>query len=154
MNFWTALQGVVNLLLLGAVGFYFLRLKKEEWLRREDEKRVEEVSKLRKSLEQFLVEAAEISDTISRDIERKHSTAREISDTIRKEKLELSGKIKELKSEVMRMQENSDKKGDKNAGNKYNKAIQLAEMGLNPEEISRQSQIPLGEIELLLSLRR
>lgn len=137
MNYWTALQGVVNLLLLGAVGFYFFRLKKEERLRKEDENRIQE-----------------ISNTISQDIERKRFTAREISDTIRKEKLELSGKIKELKSEVMRMRENSDKKNDNNAGNKYGKAIQLAEMGLNPEEISRQSQIPLGEIELLLSLRR
>lgn len=154
MNFWTVLQGVVNLLLLGAVGFYFFRLKKEERLRREDETRIQELSKLRKSLEQFLVEAAEISDTISQDIERKRSTAQEISNTLKKEKLELSGKLKELKSEVMRMQKQSDKKSDNNAGNKYSKAIQLAEMGLDPVEISRKSQIPLGEIELLLSLRR
>lgn len=137
----------VDIFLAGAALYCFLALKKEMARRAESGKRLAELKELDASLRQLLTDAAETSNKISREIERKRSLAGEIFATLETEKAALTRLVQELNAE-------KEKIAAPVLNDKYSEAFKLAQTGLSPEEIARRTNIPLGEIELALSLRK
>lgn len=157
MNLWISLQILFDVLLILAIFLCFSRLKKVGALKQSADNRIEELLELQGSLKDLLQESREVSNNISREIANKRSLADDTIEVLEMEKKALLQLSQELKSEVMAFREEAGKNHNL-AGNiikdKYSEAIKLAEMGLNAEEIAKKTSIPLGEIELALSLRR
>lgn len=154
MNFWTVAQISLDFLLTGAVFFLLFRFGKGARLNREDKKCVAELTEVRDSLNQLLRDAVEVSSGISKEIERKRSVAEEIFSALDKEKSALAQLSREIKSETQLLRKEAEKRQSPVLKDKYAEAIKLAETGLSAEEIAKRTQIPLGEVELALSLRK
>ncbi len=137
----------VDIFLAGAALYLFLALKKETARRGESGKRLAEMRELDVSLRQLLTDAAETSNKIGREIERKRFLAAEIFATLENEKSSLTRLIQEFNAERKKIPVPVP-------NDKYTEAFKLAQTGLSAEEISRRTNIPLGEIELALSLRK
>lgn len=138
----------VDFFLAGAALYCFLALQKEMARRAESGKRLAELRELDASLRQLLKDAGETSNKIGREIERKRSLATEIFATLEKEKASLMQLIQELNAEKEKIAAPAV------PDDKYSEAFKLAQTGLSAEEIARRTKIPLGEIELALSLRK
>ncbi|MBI4383654.1 MAG: DUF2802 domain-containing protein [Nitrospinae bacterium] len=147
MDSWTVTHIAVDFFLAGAALYCFLALRKEMAGRAESGKRLAELRELDASLRQLLKDAGETSNKIGREIERKRSLATEIFATLEKEKASLIQLIRELNAE-------KEKIAAPVPDDKYSEAFKLAQTGLSAEEIARRTKIPLGEIELALSLRK
>lgn len=157
MTPWIATQILIDLLLLVTVVICFSRLKKVVFLKQEADKRVEELLEVQGSINALLRESLEVSSNISREIEKERTLAEEVIDAFDAEKKTLSLLAQELKSELTALREEMGKYdilSGKIIKDKYSEAIKLAETGLSAEEIAKKTGIPLGEIELALSLRK
>ena len=157
MDPWVTLQGVIDLFLLGAAGYCFLQLQKVEkndLLRKEDSRRVKELSELRVALDNLVKDALEVSGKISKDIERKRILALEFSQKLAQEKGSISKTTEDLRSEFTRLKLELQDRLCSSSEDKYSEALRLADKGLSSLEISQKVNIPVGEIELVLSLRK
>lgn len=154
MSLWTGLQGLIDFLLLCVAAYFIVRLRKESRLRNEDDRRIEELSELRNSIDRLLIEALEISGKISQDIERKCALVSELSEKFDREKKAMSQLTDGLKSDKPRLKEVPGDTGKLGSEDRYSEALQLAAKGLSPSKISEKVNIPVGEIELVLSLRK
>lgn len=154
MNLWVSLQVIIDSVLFAGIFYILIKFYKNESLRKEDYQRIQELKELRISLNKLLKEAVEISSNLSDDIENKQTIVNEFFARIDREKqciLKSAEKLNNLSSGIksshaIPLSENSD--------DRYSEPLRLAKMGVSPEEISRKVNIPLGEIELLLSLRK
>ena len=168
MSFGAGIQFVLDVIFLGAVYFAFHFIKGEIKLRKDFERtteeqnrlsqewsnRVIELNQLHDSLEHLVTESLKVSDKINRGIEVKKNEVAEFLDQIEEEKKALSVLMEELNIllvELKKRPENSKLLGD---GDRYADALMLAKKGYSPEEISKKTKMPLGEIELALSLRK
>ncbi len=155
MNPWLIAQISIDFLLLTALIVCFFHLKKNAKLLQDA--RIKELLDLRSSLGGLLQESLDVSNKISAEIESQRSLAEDVFNEFDKEKnvltklaLELKSEAKDLRDEINRY----DAATGKIIKDKYFETIKLAETGLNAEEISKRTNIPLGEVELALSLRR
>lgn len=157
MNLWISAQILIDALLIIAIVICISRLKKIAALRQSADNRLEELLELQGALSDLLQESREVSSDISKEIESKRSLANVTIETLESEKNALSQLSHELKTEAKALREEirkNDSLNGKIIKDKYSEAIKLAETGLNAEEIAKKTSIPLGEIELALSLRR
>lgn len=155
MNPWLIAQIVLDFLLLTALIVCFSHLKKHKKLL--EDTRIKDLFDLRSSLGELLRESLDISNKISAEVENQRSLAEDVFKEFDKEKNMLFKQVQELKSEAKDLREELnryDATTGKIIKDKYFETIKLAETGLNAEEISKRTNIPLGEIELALSLRR
>ena len=157
MSSWIAVQILIDFLLLIAIAVCFSRLKRVVFLKQEADRRVAELLDVQGSLNTLLQESLAVSSNITKEIETERALAEEVLNAFDKEKKGLSRLAQELKSEASALREEMGKYdilSGKIMKDKYSEAIRLAETGLNAEEISKKTSIPLGEIELALSLRK
>ncbi|MFQ5715991.1 MAG: hypothetical protein ACE5GQ_02700 [Nitrospinales bacterium] len=152
MSLGTAFLWVVNSLLLGAAGYAIWRFRKEDRLREGDERRIKELAGLRDSIDQLLGQALVVSNKLSEEIERKGKLVSELVDKLEREKTARSTGILEPDAALPNLQPRNKEKTW--SEDKYSEAFRLAEEGLSLLEISRKVDIPLGEIELAINLRK
>lgn len=157
MTLWITVQILIDFLLLTAIVVCYFRIKKVSLLKRQVDNRIEDLLEVKGALGSLLHDSVEVSGDISKQIDKERSLMEEVLNAFDKEKKTLSQLTKELKSEAILLREELGKydifTGKVNK-DKYSEAIRLAETGLNAEEIAKKTNIPLGEIELALSLRK
>jgi hypothetical protein len=157
MNLWISAQILIDVLLIIAIIICISRLKKIAALKQSADTRIEDLLELQGALNDLLQESREVSNDIRKEIENMRSLANDTIETLESEKKALFQLSQELKTEAKVFREEIRKNDNLNGKiikDKYSEAIKLAETGLNAEEISKKTSIPLGEIELALSLRR
>ncbi|MFQ5449906.1 MAG: hypothetical protein ACE5E9_04720 [Nitrospinaceae bacterium] len=151
---WTVIQIFLDILLVAAVGYGLFRIKSDERFLGSQEKRIDELTDLKGSLDEMIREALEVSNRISADIDRKQTLAAEISNLLEREKSELYRLLEEVKSKGAGSPLSRPVSSLAEWKDKYSEALKLADSGMNPQEISRKTHIPVGEIELALNLRK
>ncbi len=147
MDSWTIIQTGLILLLLAGFVHCLIRLNSLEKKHDAGKDSGMDWQYLILSLNQSVDEALKASEKINEDIERKQASAAEISD-------ELNRKIQALQNLLAQMPAPRTRPRKPDADDKYSKVVQLADQGLNSQEIARKVQIPVGEVELTLNLRK
>jgi DNA-directed RNA polymerase specialized sigma24 family protein len=144
-------------LLIAAIAICFFRINNLLVRKQEVDSRVEDLLGVQGSLNALLQESLQVSNHITQKIENVRSLSEEALNAFEKEKKALTRLAQELKLEAKSLREEMGKYDiltGKIMKDKYSEAIRLSETGLNAEEIAKKTNIPLGEIELALSLRR
>jgi len=147
MDYLASLQILVNIFLLAAIVYFLNGLRKERRLVEESRDLVRRMSDLREALNQLVWQAGGVS--------RKIAEARDAPASQHlKELAELRQTVSHIEAEIDHLRTALNKSSPYLLMDKYSDAIRLAETGLSAEEISRKINIPLGEVELALSLRK
>ncbi len=154
MYFGNKIQTVFKFFLFGGLFYCLLRLRTLESKHDTGKENGMDWQYLILSLNQSVDEALKVSEKINEDIERKQASAAEISS-------ELNRKIQALQNLLAEMPAPrhpsvpvavSSRKTEED--DKYSQVVALASKGLNSQEIARKVQIPVGEVELTLNLRK
>ncbi len=156
MNIWIALQIVLNVLLVSIVFYFLLRLKREDKSLKERATQIEEWTELKNTLETSVQEALRVSNRIQKDIQSKQQAASQITQVVEKEKKALLSLLEEIKSKNSFSNSSSvnERFQEPWLNDKYSKAVQLSSQGFSPQEIAKKINLPIGEVELVLSLRK
>ncbi len=168
MSFAAGIQFILDVIFLGAVYFGFLFIKNEIKFRGDFEKtreehirlsqewtdRVKDLNQLHDSLEHLVTEALKVSDKINKGVEVKKNEIADLLDRIEEEKKALSISMEELNMVAAELKKRPEARKILGDGDRYADALKLAKKGYSPEEISKKTKMPLGEIELALSLRK
>ena len=144
---------LIDLVLITGLVILWRRLQDLVVGGREDDIRIEEMVEIRESLDKLLSEAVRVSI--------------ELSDSAEKSKLELSTVISQLDRKLNLITDSIDSQrspGTQNSDSaedsvqepedRYVNVLRLEKMGLSPAQISEKVGIPVGEIELVLNLRK
>jgi len=168
MSLTATIQFILDVVFLGAVYFGFLYVKNEIKFRKEFEQSREEqnrlsqewtdrskdLNELHSSLELLVTEALKASDKINKGVEIKKNEIADLLDRIEEEKKALSISMEELNMIAAELKKKPEARKILGDGDRYADALMLAKKGFSPEEISKKTKMPLGEIELALSLRK
>jgi DNA-directed RNA polymerase specialized sigma24 family protein len=151
MTFWLTTFTVINFFLLVTLVFLITRLKGVEKLRHEDRNRIVNMSELRESMNQLLQETWEASETLGKEIDRYREVMARMESVLDNEKSTIKALTHEFQRNVSR---EADPAVAETPQDKYSEALQLSKTGLSAEEISKRINIPLGEVELALQMRK
>ena len=168
MSLAATIQFILDVVFLGAVYFAFLYIKNEIKFRKEFEQtheeqnrlsqewtdRLKDLNELHDSLELLVTEALKVSDKINRGVEVKKNETADLLDRIEEEKKALSLSMEELNMVAAELKKRPEARKILGDGDRYADALMLAKKGFSAEEISQKTKMPLGEIELALSLRK
>jgi predicted nucleotidyltransferase len=168
MSFTVAIQFVLDVVFLGAVycGFLFVKndikfrkdfekeREEQDRLRKEWTDRLEELNQLSDSLDNLVTEALKVSDKINKGVEVKKNETADLMDRMDEEKRALAFSMDELNSVAAELKRKPEARKILGDGDRYADALKLAKKGYSAEEISKKIKMPLGEIELALSLRK
>tara|TARA_B100000315_G_scaffold133784_1_gene123264 strand:- start:11305 stop:11817 length:513 start_codon:yes stop_codon:yes gene_type:complete len=158
ITLWIAIQAVVDILILVAILFYIFDLKnkkKKEKLNVNLKKK--ETLELVQSLDRLITESERASIDISDKALLSQKKIQELLDQLEIKKKELQEEAKNAEALIEQIQNQLETNSNQNEsipseGDKYSEAAKLAKTGLNAEEISRQLDLPKGEVELILNL--
>jgi hypothetical protein len=168
MSIAATIQFILDVVFLGAVYFAFLYIKNEIKFRKEFEQtheeqnrlsqewtdRLKDLNELHDSLELLVTEALKVSDKINRGVEVKKNETADLLDRIEEDKKALSISMEELNMVAAELKKRPEARKILGDGDRYADALMLAKKGFSAEEISQRTKMPLGEIELALSLRK
>jgi hypothetical protein len=168
MSLAATIQFILDVVFLGAVYFAFLYIKNEIKFRKEFEQtreeqnrlsqewtdRLKDLNELQGSLELLVTEALKVSDKINKGVEVKKNETADLLDRIEEEKKALSLSMEELNMVAAELKKRPEARKILGDGDRYADALMLAKKGFSAEEISQKTKMPLGEIELALSLRK
>jgi hypothetical protein len=168
MSLAATIQFILDVVFLGAVYFAFLYIKNEIKFRKEFEQtreeqnrlsqewtdRLKDLNELKDSLELLVTEALKVSDKINKGVEVKKNETADLLDRIEEEKKALSLSMEELNMVAAELKKRPEARKILGDGDRYADALMLAKKGFSAEEISQKTKMPLGEIELALSLRK
>ena len=168
MSLTATIQFILDVVFLGAVYFAFLYIKNEIKFRKEFEQtreeqnrlseewtdRLKDLNELHNSLELLVTEGLKASDKINKGVEVKKNETADLLDRIEEEKKALSISMEELNMVAAELKKKPEARKILGDGDRYADALMLAKKGFSPEEISKKTKMPLGEIELALSLRK
>ena len=154
MNLLNTITIVIDLILISAVIVIWRRLHRKSLVGKEDDRRIRELTQLRDSIDKLLMETVKISSRLSGDVEKKRQIILELMVEMEKEKIFLENSLEEYRNLTFQLKKKEPKRSNPRLGDRYSDAIRLAKMGLSPNEIANKVNIPVGEIELVLSLRK
>lgn len=145
-EFWELVLDVIALILCGSVILHLMRnrAKYNQSLLKEPEK---------ENPNNFNEEVA--AQLVKQQSDRSFET---ISNAIEKERMLLHNLNPLSAEEPVQVQENLDNKNSTGGGNladdKYDEVARLADLGLSPKKISERAKIPMGEVELIVKLKK
>ena len=154
MNIWIILQTILNVFLVAAVVYCIFRFRKVDRFTKSREAYKGELIAFKTSLENTLEEGQRISNQILKNIEDKQKTLSDIDRMFNNEKNSLMNLIQELKSAGYSSSRINQKFQEPWINDNYAKAVKLSAEGFSPKEIADRIKLPLGEVELVLSLRK
>ncbi|GEM_PF-3021138 len=168
MSFASTIQFILDVFFIGALYFGFLFIKNEIKFRKEFEStrekqnrlseewadRKKDLIQIRDSLEHLVTEALQVSDKINRGVEVKKNETADLLDRLEEEKKALSISMEDLNTVASELKKKPEARKILGDGDRYADALRLAKKGFSPEEISKKTKMPLGEIELALNLRK
>lgn len=157
ITIWIVIQTIIDFLILIAVFLYIIERKNKKKEELGDELRKNELKVLTKSLDRLITESERASINISDKALQSQSRIKALLGQIEKKQEEMQKEVKNAE-EVLdkiknQLETTSNKKNPFQSNkNKYSEAAKLAKTGLNVEEISKQLDLPKGEVELILDL--
>ena len=113
-----------------------------------------ELTAFKDSLEKVIKEGHRVSDRVVKDMESRQQTLSMISRLVENEKNAIMELLEEVKSAGYSSNLLKQKFQEPWINDKYAKALKLSAEGFSPQEIADRIKLPLGEIELVLSLRK
>lgn len=164
MKFLPIIQVVADVLILALILFYFFKRQEDRKRDKVIEIRAKEMLMLNKTMDALIKEAQKVTEDLMGALESKQATAKKLL-------LELEGRKEEvtkLLSEPLPQRPQpaaeaaalatpptpSSNPEVKEEEDKYAEAARLAEEGVSPEEIARIVNLPRGEVELILDLKK
>jgi hypothetical protein len=154
MNNWGLLQILLNILFAGGVGYCVLRFRKEDQFSRGRESNRDELAAFKVTLEKTVREGHKLSDRIVEDVESRQKDLSVLTQVIENEKKALMVLLEEVKFAGYSSQNFKQKFQEPWINDKYSKALKLSAEGFSTQQIADRINLPLGEIELVLSLRK
>jgi len=155
MEFWIFFQIAVDIILLVIIFFYFIRDRKKQTtpFQEIDEDRVRA---LLDSFNQMMQESKSILDEIYEGLDKEKNSLQQMEERLEFKKGEMGKSIEAADRFLIRLQEITDKDIIKSetGHDKYEQAIKLAREGLNDDEIAEAVELPKGEVELILNLKK
>ena len=145
----------IDLILLAGLTALWCRVKSQNSDRAADDRRISEMTQLRKSLEKLLLESARVSIELGDAAELSKREIKTLYSKLKQKEKLLTGSLDQNETSVNESDAlvQKNKPGENNI-DRYSEVLYLRKMGLSPNEISRKIGIPIGEIELVLSLRQ
>jgi len=154
MNNWVLLQIFLNILFAVSAGYCVLRFRKKEQFARGWESQKDELAAFEVALQKMVLEGHKLSDRILENVESRHKDLFTLTQVMENEKKALMALLEEVKSAGYSSQSINRKFQEPWINDKYGKALKLSAEGFSPREIADKINLPLGEIELVLSLRK
>ena len=157
ITLWIVIQTIVDFLILLVVLLYILERKNRQKEGQNIKLRKKETQELVQSLDRLITESERASIDISDKALLSQQKITELLDRLEVKQKELQGEEKKaalLLEEIKNQLEADEGKKESvlSEEDKYSEAAKLAKNGLNSEEISRQLDLPKGEVELILDL--
>ena len=157
ITLWIVIQTIVDFLILLVVLLYILERKNRQKEGQNIKLRKKETQELVQSLDRLITESERASIDISDKALLSQKKITELLDRLEVKQKELQEEEKKaalLLEEIKNQLEADEGKKESvlSEEDKYSKAAKLAKNGLNSEEISRQLDLPKGEVELILDL--
>ena len=158
ITLWIVIQTIVDFLILLVILLYILERKNRQKEGQNIKLRKKETQELVQSLDRLITESERASIDISDKALLSQKKITELLDQLevkQKELQEEEKKVALLLEEIKKNQLEADegkKESVLSEEDKYSEAAKLAKNGLNSEEISRQLDLPKGEVELILDL--
>lgn len=157
ITIWIAIQSVIDFLILIAVFLYIIERKNKKKEELSDELRKNELKSLTKSLDQLITESERSSINISDKALQSQNTIQAFLDQIGKKQDEIQKEVKNAEEVLGKIKSqlettSNTKNPFQSNKDKYLEAAKLARNGLNVEEISKQLDLPKGEVELIFDL--
>lgn len=154
MNNWGLLQILLNIFFAGGIGYCILRFRKEDQFARGRESHRDELTALKVSLEKTVKQGHKLSDRVVADVESRQKDLLTLTQLMENEKTAFMQLLEEVKIAGYSSESLKQKFQKPWINDKYSKALKLSAEGFNPQQIADRINIPLGEIELILSLRK
>ncbi len=157
ITLWIVIQTIVDFLILLVVLLYILERKNRQKEGQNIKLRKKETQELVQSLDRLITESERASIDISDKALLSQKKITELLDRLEVKQKELQEEEKKaalLLEEIKNQLEADEGKKESvlSEEDKYSEAAKLAKNGLNSEEISRQLDLPKGEVELILDL--
>ena len=157
ITLWIVIQTIVDFLILLVVLLYILERKNRQKEGQNIKLRKKETQELVQSLDRLITESERASIDISDKALLSQKKITELLDQLEVKQKELQEEEKKaalLLEEIKNQLEADEGKKESvlSEEDKYSEAAKLAKNGLNSEEISRQLDLPKGEVELILDL--
>lgn len=157
MTLWIAIQTIVDFLILIVVLFYVFERKKRQKEEQNIQLKKEEIQELIGSLDRLITESERSSINISDKALLCQQQTRELIDQLETKKKELREESKKAESLLEKIKtppkiDPEKKEPLPTQEDKYSEAAKLAKRGFNAEDISKQLDLPKGEVELILDL--
>lgn len=154
MNDLYLLQILVNILFAVGIIYCVVRLRKEDQFARVRESHRDKLSAFLVSLEKTVKQGQKMSYRVVADVESRKKDMRTLTQLVENEKKALMELLEEVKTAGYSSESLKQKFQKPWINDKYSKALELSAEGFNPQQIADRINIPLGEIELILSLRK
>ncbi len=157
-TFWVAIKTIVDILIFLFVLYLIFELKNRKKEAQSQEQKITELKELIKSLDQLIKEAEHSSINISDTALQSQKNIQDLLEKMDKKREELQGVGEKAESVLESIKKqlgpSSNSPGQlKSNQDKYSEAYQLAQTGLNAEEISDQLKLPKGEVELIMDIQ-
>lgn len=148
------LQISLNTLLVASVGYCMLRLRREDQFAKGRESHRKKLSAFIVSLEKTIRHGLKVSDRIVEDVESRQKNLYMLNQLVKNEKSALMELLEEVKMAGYTSEANKQKFQQPWINDKYEKTLKLSAEGFSPREIADRIKLPLGEIELVLNIRK
>lgn len=146
------IQAVVDILILVVILYYLFERKNRKKEEQNAEQRKNELKEVAESLDHLIEESGRASVNISDKALEAERKARELIDQLEQKQEELQKEAEKTEALIIKLKDQQEPAPQKEAPDKYKEAARLAKTGLNVKEISKQLDLPRGEVELILDL--
>lgn len=162
MKYINVFQVVADVLILALILFYFFKRKEDRKRDKIIEVRAKEMLLLNKSMGNLIQEAKKVTEDLIGKIDSKQSDVENFLREIEKKQEEV---VKAKPEEPVAVEPESEpeiedsppaveEEKEAEEEDKYAEAARLAEEGVPPDEIARRVNLPKGEVELILDLKK
>ena len=156
IGFWVFLQIAIDIILLVMIFVYLVRDRKRKPAPSFEEVNEEKLNVLSDSINQMIKESKRILNEMHERIEEQKRSLERMTEKLDRKKEEIDLSMKKVDGSLHRLKKDSDETflTDDENHDKYQQVISLARKGLTVEEIEKRVQLPRGEVELILDLKK
>ena len=156
MGFWVFLQIAIDIVLLVIVCLYVVRERKRRFMYSPEEIDEERLKALSDSIQQMIQESKRVLHEIQESINKQKDSLNKIVEKLDRKKEEMDRSMEKaekflhgLKGITDRDVVTADAEQDK-----YQQVLSLSQKGLSIDEIGKRVELPRGEVELILDLKK
>ncbi|MDY7033412.1 MAG: DUF2802 domain-containing protein [Thermodesulfobacteriota bacterium] len=156
MGFWVFLQIAIDIVLLVIVCLYVVREKKRRFMYSPEEIDEERLKALSDSIQQMIKESKRVLHEIQESINKQKDSLNKIIEKLDRKKEEMDRSMEEAEKFLQGLKRITDRDvvtADEEQ-DKYQQVLSLSQRGLSIDEIGKRVELPRGEVELILDLKK